>query len=118
MKTLETPRLVIEELTVEDAAFTLAILNDENFIIYVADRGIRTEEQAKTYIVDKICASYREHGFGMAAVRRKDNGDAIGMSLDSMIRLTPEDEEICMYLWSAGVSPCHLFQLLAHFRMQ
>ena len=101
MKTLETARLIIDKLTIEDAAFTLAILNDEDFINYVADRGVRTEEQAKAYIVDKIRASYQKNGFGMAAVRRKDNGETIGMRLDSMIRLTPEDEEICLYLWSA-----------------
>ncbi len=79
MKTLKTSRLIIDEITVNDASLILALLNDPDFIRYVADRGIRTEEQAQNYISGRVMASYAEHGFGMAAVRRKDTGKAVGM---------------------------------------
>lgn len=79
MRTLETSRLIIDELTPKDAKFTLQVLNDGDFIQYVADRGIRTEAEARDYLMDRVMASYEEHGFGMAAVRRKDNGETIGM---------------------------------------
>ncbi len=57
----------------------LEMLNDPGFIKYVADRGVRTEEEARTYLHDRVTASYAEHGFGMGAVRLKDSGDIIGM---------------------------------------
>ncbi|MFT5710745.1 MAG: ribosomal-protein-alanine N-acetyltransferase [Halioglobus sp.] len=79
MKTLETARLIIDEITSKDASFILQMLNDPTFIKYVADRGIRTEEQARAYIQDRVVASYEEHGFAMGAVRLKDSGEVIGM---------------------------------------
>ena len=79
MKTRQTRRLTIEPLDSNDAAFTMAILNDPDFIAFVGDREIRTVDDAKKYIVDRILPHYREHGFGMAAVRRRDNGETIGM---------------------------------------
>ena len=167
MKTLQTPRLIIEPLDTNDAAFTLAILNDPDFIAYVGDREIRSLEDAETYILERIFPHYQAHGYGMAAVRRRDNGETIGMcglvnrdsldyvdigyaflpsargegfaleaceavmktgrndfklaelaaiispenkasralavklgmALEAMIRLAPEEEEICLYLW-------------------
>ena len=167
MKTLQTPRLIIEPLDTHDAAFTLAILNDPDFIAYVGDREIRSLKDAKAYIVDRIYPHYLEHGYGMAAVRRRDSGETIGMcglvnrdsldyvdigyaflpsargegfaleackaimelgrsdfdlaelaaiispenkasrtlaiklgmELDTMIRLAPGEEQICLYLW-------------------
>ncbi len=168
MKTLETTRLIIDELRSEDASFMLEMLNDPNFIRYVADRGVRTEEAARAYLHDRVIASYKEHGFGMGAVRLKDSGETIGMCglvnrdgledidigygflpksrgkgyaleaglavmemgredfglhrilaiihpantgsralaekmgmhFESMIRLTPDEEEICLYAWN------------------
>ena len=79
MRTLETSRLILDALTPEDAKFTLQILNDRDFIHYVADRGIRTEAGARDYLVERVMASYQTHGFGMAAVRLKDSGETIGM---------------------------------------
>ena len=79
MKALETSRLIIDEMTRGDALFVLEILNDSDFIRYVADRGIRTEQQACDYLENRVMASYKEHGFGMAAVRLKATGEIIGM---------------------------------------
>ncbi|MFT6051416.1 MAG: ribosomal-protein-alanine N-acetyltransferase [Halioglobus sp.] len=79
MKTLQTPRLIIEPLNTHDAAITMAILNDPDFIAYVGDRGVRSLEDAKSYIVDRLLPHYQEHGYGMTAVRRRDNGETIGM---------------------------------------
>ncbi len=79
MSILTTPRLHLDELVPEDASFALALLNDPDFIANVADRGVRTAAEAETYLLEGPIASYREHGFGMYAVRRRDNGETIGM---------------------------------------
>ncbi|GAB3285328.1 GNAT family N-acetyltransferase [Parahaliea aestuarii] len=79
MLTLTTERLTIASLTPSDAPHVLAVLNDPDFIANVADRGVRTEEQARSYIEEGPVASYREHGFGMYAVRLRDTGEFIGL---------------------------------------
>ncbi|TXS93972.1 GNAT family N-acetyltransferase [Parahaliea maris] len=79
MLTLTTERLLIQSLTPEDAPHMLAVLNDPDFIANVADRGVRTLEQARTYIEEGPMASYRDHGFGMYAVRLRSNGEFMGL---------------------------------------
>lgn len=75
---LETPNLVLRQLTEEDAALMLAVLNDPDFLRNVGDRGVRTEEDARRYIIDGPVAMYRQYGFGMYKVEVK-SGDAIGL---------------------------------------
>jgi ribosomal-protein-alanine N-acetyltransferase len=79
MTTLFTPRLRIDELTAEDAPFMLAMLNDPDFITNVADRGVRSLDQARQYISEGPVRSSREHGFGMFAVRLRDCGETVGL---------------------------------------
>jgi ribosomal-protein-alanine N-acetyltransferase len=76
---LETRRLIIEELEPDDAPFTLALLNDEAFIQNIGDRGIRTVEQARQYLLEGAIASYLKNGFGMFAVRLRETGETLGM---------------------------------------
>ena len=77
----ETPRLCLHAMSDrndDDAALMLALLNDPGFIRHIADRGVRTLDQARAYLRDGALRSYAEHGFGMYAVRRKDTGALIG----------------------------------------
>lgn len=76
---IETPRLIIEDLTPDDAAFTLALLNDRDFITNIGDRKIRTIAEAEMYLLNGPIASYRDNGFGMYAVREKSTGVTLGM---------------------------------------
>jgi len=47
---METDRLRLRPVTVDDSALMLAVWNDPAFIENVADRGIRTEEQEREAI--------------------------------------------------------------------
>ena len=76
---LETARLNLRELTVEDADFIVAQLNDPDFIRNVADRGVRTAEGARTYLLDGPLASYRRHGFGLWLVESRDSRTPMGL---------------------------------------
>lgn len=76
---LTTPRLSITPLTQRDAGFMLALLNDPDFITHIADRGVRTLAQAEQYLLDGPLASYREHGFGLWAVRVLEGAEPIGI---------------------------------------
>jgi RimJ/RimL family protein N-acetyltransferase len=79
MKILETKRLHLREFAVGDAPFILELVNDASWRRYIGDRGIRTLEQAQTYILQGPVASYAQHGFGLYLVGRKSDGAAIGM---------------------------------------
>ena len=76
---LKTDRLRLRELAPEDAPFMLALLNDEDFVRNIADRGVRTLEQARQYIIDGAMASYQKHGFGLWGVIPIGESACIGM---------------------------------------
>ena len=76
---ISTPRLVIRRFTVEDAAFALRLLNEPSFIENIADRGVRTLEQAVKYLEDGPIASYEKHGLGLMMVVAQKTGAPIGM---------------------------------------
>ena len=77
---LETDRLVLRELTEDDAPFMLALLNSPGFIEGIADRGVRTLDAAAAYVRERVMASYAEHGFGMWGVVPKGESDPVGLA--------------------------------------
>ena len=76
---LETKRLVLRELTVEDADFMLQLLNEPAYILFIGDRGVRTQDEARTYIEKNICPSYEKNGFGLYLVEMKDDATPLGI---------------------------------------
>ena len=80
MIVLETERLTLRELTTNDAAFVLELLNAPSFLQNIGDRGVRTEDQARDYIVERVIGSYRAHGFGMWLVVERDGGVPVALA--------------------------------------
>jgi ribosomal-protein-alanine N-acetyltransferase len=76
---ISTPRLIIRRFTVEDAPFALRLLNEPSFIENIADRGVRTLEQAVKYLENGPIASYEKHGLGLMLVVLEKTGAPIGM---------------------------------------
>lgn len=79
MQVAQTPRLILRQLTPEDASFILLLLNTQGFIDNIGDKGVRTLQDAKDYIANGPAISYREHGFGLFAVVLAENGFPIGI---------------------------------------
>ncbi|MEM7374300.1 MAG: GNAT family N-acetyltransferase [Bacteroidota bacterium] len=79
MVSLSTDRLFLREQTPEDAPFILELVNDPAWIQYIGDRGVRSEESAKTYIRDGAMASYAQHGFGLWLVAQKTDDVPVGI---------------------------------------
>jgi RimJ/RimL family protein N-acetyltransferase len=77
---LETKRLVLRKLSVDDAEFVLELLNEPSFLRYIGDRGVRNLEDAAQYILNRLVASYERNGFGLYLVELKDGGIPIGIS--------------------------------------
>jgi [ribosomal protein S5]-alanine N-acetyltransferase len=79
MVVLETKRLIVRRLTVDDAPFILELLNEPAFLRFIGDRGVRSEADAVKYITDVPLASYAKHGFGMFRVELKETGEVLGL---------------------------------------
>jgi RimJ/RimL family protein N-acetyltransferase len=76
---LETPRLALRRLSLDDAAFILELLNDPSFLRYIGDKEVRTSDDARRYIETGPIASYERFGFGLFRVELKDTREPIGM---------------------------------------
>jgi RimJ/RimL family protein N-acetyltransferase len=79
MRVLQTDRLTLRWFSEGDAAFILELLNEPSWIANIGDRGVRTLEQARAWIGEKLVASYWDKGFGLWAVERKGDGALVGM---------------------------------------
>lgn len=76
---VETERLALRPLTTDDAELILELLNEPAFLQYIGDRGVRTIEDARRYILNGPIASYEQHGFGPYRVALKETDVPIGM---------------------------------------
>ena len=79
METIESERLFLRPLTLEDGEFILQLLNTDGFIKYIGDRNVRTIEQAKDYLLNGPLKSYETNGFGLNLVELKTNQTPAGM---------------------------------------
>ena len=81
MIVLETERLALSHLSPNtDVEFILQLLNEPSFIRHIGDKGVRTPEDARQYILDGPIKSYEQNGFGLYKVDLKETGQPIGIS--------------------------------------
>lgn len=79
MTVIETERLSLRPLTVDDAEFILALVNEPSFLRYIGDKQVRNVEDARQYILNGPVASYKKHGVGQMLVELKESQTPIGM---------------------------------------
>lgn len=77
-KRLETERLILNLVKIEDAAFILELYNSPNFIKFIGDRNLRTVDDAENYIKEKFLPHVEKHGFGSFVIIRKSDNKKIG----------------------------------------
>jgi [ribosomal protein S5]-alanine N-acetyltransferase len=76
---LTTKRLILRRLSPADAEFILELLNDAAFLRFIGDKGVRSVDDARQYILDGPVASYERNGFGLWLVALKETGLPVGM---------------------------------------
>jgi RimJ/RimL family protein N-acetyltransferase len=76
---METERLRLRALTVDDAQLMLSVWNDPAFIRNVSDRGIRTDERAREAIRDGAQKLFERFGYGPYCMALKTGGAMIGI---------------------------------------
>ncbi len=79
MIVLETERLAIRHLTLDDAEFVQEIVNEPSFLENIGDRNVKNLDDARRYLTDGPLASYERNGFGLFAVVLKGTDAPIGM---------------------------------------
>ncbi|AEE47966.1 GNAT family N-acetyltransferase [Haliscomenobacter hydrossis] len=76
---LQTDRLILRTLTLDDATFIVELVNSPGWIKYIGYRNINTLEDARNYLNNGPLKSYVVYGFGLWAIVLKDEGIPIGM---------------------------------------
>ena len=77
---LETDRLALRRLDADlDAGFILRLLNEPSWLRYIGDRGVRTLEDARRYMLDGPIDMYDRLGFGLFLAELRESGLPIGL---------------------------------------
>jgi RimJ/RimL family protein N-acetyltransferase len=76
---LDTARLRLRTLALDDAAFYLKVMNTPLFYQWIGDRNIRTEAQAREALAVGPLTMQSMRGFSIYLVERLSDGAAIGM---------------------------------------
>jgi RimJ/RimL family protein N-acetyltransferase len=78
-KILETERLIIRQLSVEDAPFIFELVNEPSWLRFIGDKKVRTIDDARNYILNGPIESYERNGFGLYLIELKETGAALGI---------------------------------------
>lgn len=57
----------------------LRLLNEPSFIQNIGDKGVRTADDARAYILNGPVASYEKFGFGLWLVETKESREPVGI---------------------------------------
>ena len=76
---VETDRLLISQLTIEDASFIFKLVNSPSWLEHIGDRNVKNIDDARRYIEQGPLKSYKQWGFGPYKVVLKNTNTAIGM---------------------------------------
>lgn len=76
---VETLRLALRELTVDDAEFILGLVNEPSFLANIGDKGVRTLDDAKRFILDGPWKRGQRRGYGQFLVELKPDATPIGV---------------------------------------
>lgn len=79
MSVIETPRLRLDRLVLDDAPFILRLVNEPSWLQFIGDKGVRNLDDARGYLSNGPLAMYQRHGFGLYRVELKSTGEAIGL---------------------------------------
>lgn len=79
MNVIETERLILRKLTLDDAEFILELVNEPSWLKFIGDRGVRNVDDACTYMLKGPIAMYERLGFGLYLTALKDDGVPIGL---------------------------------------
>ena len=75
---VETKRLILREINVEDAEFVLRLVNEPSFVSNIGDKGLKNIDDAERFILEGYWTNQERSGYGMFLVELEGGGDPIG----------------------------------------
>jgi RimJ/RimL family protein N-acetyltransferase len=79
MHILDTERLRLRTIEIDDAAFYYELVNDPTWLEFIGDKGIRSLDDARTAIIDGPRAMQQRCGHSLYVMERKSDGRALGL---------------------------------------
>jgi len=76
---IDTDRLRIRHMDIDDAQFMLGLLNEPSWLRFIGDRGVRTIDDARTYILNGPVEMVERLGYGFYIVELKETADRLGI---------------------------------------
>lgn len=76
---LETARLRLRQFTLDDTEFIIRLLNSPGWQEFIGDRNVKTDEQAKAYLLNGPMKSHEVNGYGLCMVETRVDNTPIGM---------------------------------------
>lgn len=74
----ETERLIIRPTGIEDAALILELMNTPKWLEFIGDRNVKTTEESRAYIEEKMLPQLERLGYANYTVIKKSGGTKIG----------------------------------------
>lgn len=75
---IETERLILQPMNIDDSDLILELYNAPNFIKFIGDRNIKTLQNAENYIAAKFLPQIEKLGYGNYLIKRKSDHKKIG----------------------------------------
>jgi [ribosomal protein S5]-alanine N-acetyltransferase len=79
MLVLETPRLILRRLTLDDAGFIFRLVNDPSWLRFIGDKNVNNLDDARRYLREGPLDMYQRYGFGMYRVEEREGAAPAGM---------------------------------------
>ncbi len=79
MNLIETKRTIIELITLDDAPFFVSLVNSPDWLRYIGDRNVMSNDDACQYLQNGFLRSYVDNGFGYYIVKIASNHVPIGI---------------------------------------
>jgi len=75
-----TSRLHLRKLTTDDASFVLMLVNEASFRSNIGDKGMRTLEDARRFILEGPWTNQKKPGYGQFLIELNKNQQSIGVA--------------------------------------
>jgi RimJ/RimL family protein N-acetyltransferase len=76
---IETVRLRLRDITLDDAEFIFRLVNEPSFLMNIGDKGVRDLDDARRFVQEGYWTNQRKPGYGQFLVELREGGVPAGI---------------------------------------